>query len=104
MSATEFVGALVKVCDKEDLKSFESLWEQVHDRRGKGKYDAFLLEDGVMKWLKFAFRHKDSAWRVAGINVARSFFHITAAKEKLVTLDFIGSVLLITLPEGQEEG
>merc|ERR1719359_41448 len=57
-----------------------------------------------MKWLKFAFRHKQSDWRCAGIQIARTFFHLKEAKNRFGIVDFIGSVLLITLPDEAEDG
>eukprot|EP00397_Hematodinium_sp_SG-2012_P012969 GEMP01013155.1.p1 GENE.GEMP01013155.1~~GEMP01013155.1.p1 ORF type:complete len:842 (+),score=156.75 GEMP01013155.1:58-2583(+) len=61
-----------------------------------------MVRDNVMRYIKTAYRSSDREWRVEGINVARSFFHLAAARKKLLT-DFVGSVLLITMGEETQE-
>jgi len=82
-----------------DVEAYERIWKLMDpERKSNPRVDEGLVGDNCVKWLKFAFRHHDSRWRKAGILVTRTFFKLPKVKEKLIILDFIGSVLLITLP------
>jgi len=104
MTPTDFVTKLGVACTKAnegqgDLDEYIDLWEIIAEKRKvQATFDVLLHDDDVMRWLKFAFRHQDTAWREAGIRASRSFFHFAPVTAKLIELDFIGSVLLITLP------
>eukprot|EP00928_Gymnodinium_smaydae_P100139 TRINITY_DN9756_c0_g4_i1.p1 TRINITY_DN9756_c0_g4~~TRINITY_DN9756_c0_g4_i1.p1 ORF type:complete len:1049 (+),score=158.05 TRINITY_DN9756_c0_g4_i1:60-3206(+) len=109
-TAIEFVSKVRDACTenngKGDLHAYKELWASAQRQRelGGSKFDELVAGDSLMKWLKFAFRHKEAAWREEGVRVARTFFHLKDAREKLVTLDFVGSLLLITLPDEKAEG
>eukprot|EP00929_Paragymnodinium_shiwhaense_P076735 TRINITY_DN394_c0_g1_i1.p1 TRINITY_DN394_c0_g1~~TRINITY_DN394_c0_g1_i1.p1 ORF type:complete len:1097 (-),score=271.50 TRINITY_DN394_c0_g1_i1:216-3506(-) len=108
----EFVGELEKACranhGKGDLEEFKARWLEMHAFRtdkehGVKNDDKLVTEFSVLKWVKYAFRHRESAWRELGITIAHSFFHLEGAREKLRKADFTGSLLLITLPDEKAE-
>jgi hypothetical protein len=104
----EFVNELKEACmeGKGDPKKFRDLWKSVEKRRGPDNdFDEAVIKtpNDAMKWIKFAFRHRDSQWREEGIEVAYSFFHSDVARDKLANNDFIHSLLLATLPDDQGE-
>mmetsp|Transcript_42460 Transcript_42460/g.76298 ORF Transcript_42460/g.76298 Transcript_42460/m.76298 type:complete len:1084 (-) Transcript_42460:23-3274(-) len=106
MTYSEFNYALGTSIKEDDLSKFAELWQLIYEVRQANMptYDVNLVGDNVMKYLKYAFRHQSPSWREVGVRVCKTFFHLQEAREKLVYLDFIGSMMLLTMPEeGNEE-
>eukprot|EP00931_Biecheleriopsis_adriatica_P115539 TRINITY_DN91323_c0_g1_i1.p1 TRINITY_DN91323_c0_g1~~TRINITY_DN91323_c0_g1_i1.p1 ORF type:complete len:1061 (+),score=214.42 TRINITY_DN91323_c0_g1_i1:117-3299(+) len=107
MTYSEFTAALASACKEEDIGKFAELWQLIYPVRMRDhpNFDDNLISDNCMKYLKFAFRHRYSRWREVGVRVCRTFFHLPEAREKLVSLDFVGSMMLLGMPEdeGDEE-
>merc|ERR1719424_894252 len=101
LSAHDFVNQVHEVCKNDSVEDFKKLWAPFVNGtvRREDAYDKGLLADNIMDNIKTAFRSQKLEWRREGILVARTFFHIDEARRKLVKNDFVGSVLLITLPE-----
>eukprot|EP00435_Cladocopium_sp_Y103_P053058 s533_g16.t2 len=100
MSYGEFNAALDSACKEDDFAKYRALWEYIWVvRKDNQAFDEALLADGGIKHLKYAFRHSDSTWREAGVRVCRTFFHNQEAREKLVLLDFVGSMMVLTMPK-----
>jgi len=103
---------------KGDLAKFRAAWTAVEERRSRDprlsqvridaalEFDDSIIKDGqyqVMSFVKHAFRHPDADWRLLGIQLAGTFFHLPEARQKLNNLDFVGSLLLITLPDDKND-
>merc|ERR1712151_516584 len=78
-------------------------WDSIKRLRDPD-FDAKLISksdesSNVMKWIKFAFRHKEKDWRLEGIRIAHSFFGCVEARRKFAQFEFVDSLLLITLPD-----
>ncbi|CAL1160575.1 unnamed protein product [Cladocopium goreaui] len=100
MTYGEFNAALDSACQEDDFAKYRALWEYIWVvRKDNQAFDEALLADGGIKHLKYAFRHSDSTWREAGVRVCRTFFHNQEAREKLVLLDFVGSMMVLTMPK-----
>lgn len=109
MTSTEFINALADVCKGDhkdvfavsrDLQAFKDLWRSIADKRLQDPtFDENLVKDNCMKYLKYAFRHSDSDWREVGVRLASTFFPLQLARDKLVASDFVGSMMLITMPD-----
>mmetsp|Transcript_110737 Transcript_110737/g.264164 ORF Transcript_110737/g.264164 Transcript_110737/m.264164 type:complete len:1042 (+) Transcript_110737:96-3221(+) len=100
MSYNEFNAALAGACREDDFRKYRDLWKHIDQTRSDNtSFDDALLADGGLKHLKYAFRHSDALWREAGVRMARTFFHNREAREKLVALDFVGSMMLLTMPK-----
>lgn len=109
VTAHDFVTLIQEAVREQNLDRFTELWtpfiEDPKLRKGndpKQDYYQDMLADNIMDEIKKAYRSSQLSWRKQGILVARTFFHIPQARKKLINADFIGSVLLITLPEGHE--
>jgi len=103
--ANQFVLELGDACKKGDVKEYHRLWynaRAVRERR-KPQYDIDLMADKVMEYIKFAFRHKQTVWRQEGIKAACTLLYLPEARKALKDSDFIGSVLLITLPDDDSD-
>jgi len=105
MTYSEFNYALGTAVNEDDLARFTELWQLIYEVRQENmpSYDTNLVNDNVMKFLKYAFRHKSPSWREIGVRVCKTFFHLQEAREYLVYLDFIGSMMLLTMPEEGNE-
>eukprot|EP00913_Durusdinium_trenchii_P008590 g8066.t1 len=100
MTYGEFNNELNKACREDDFAKYRALWDYVSPVRIDNQaFDDALLADGCIKNLKYAFRHTDSIWRETGVRVSRTFFHNQEAREKLVLLDFPGSMMVLTMPK-----
>ncbi|CAJ1429642.1 unnamed protein product [Effrenium voratum] len=100
MSYNEFNAALAGACREDDFRKYRDLWKHIDQTRSDNtSFDDALLADGGLKHLKYAFRHSDALWREAGVRMSRTFFHNREAREKLVALDFVGSMMLLTMPK-----
>lgn len=100
MTYGEFNNELNKACREDDFAKYRALWDYVSPVRIDNQaFDDALLADGCIKNLKYAFRHTDSIWRETGVRVSRTFFHNQEAREKLVLLDFVGSMMVLTMPK-----
>jgi hypothetical protein len=93
-----FVTDIKESLKNDDVAKFKEMWDKIKKVRTEN-YEKELLENDIMESIKEAFRHQKPYWRKEGIAAARSFFHKAGARRQLMTADFIGSVLLITLPE-----
>lgn len=100
INAHDFALRVKEVYKNDNIEEFKKLWQQVpYIMKSEENYLASILADGVMDSVKAAFRSQKLEWRRTGIEVARMFFDVEKARKQLVRADFIGSVLLITLPE-----
>lgn len=106
MTYSEFNAAVAAACRENEIKKFRELWEFISTVRHENHptFDDNLVMENCIKHLKHAFRHSVTPWRELGVRVSRTFFHNKQAREKLVQLDFVGSMMLLTMPkEGAED-
>ncbi|CAK0856864.1 unnamed protein product [Prorocentrum cordatum] len=127
----ELVVELEKACEdtkdpKQGLELYDELWSKVSAARERSSrlklekelrgeafesYDEQALNQGVIKWLKFAFCHQDVKkcpgigmdWRKSGVAVARTFFGLKRAREELARAGFVAQLLILSLPEDEDE-
>lgn len=98
----DFVNKLDAACNGDgSIEVYKKLWASYAEMFPKGgTHEATIISDSrTMKCLKFGFRHKKTEWREAGIDATEKLLHNAAVRQKLIKLDFIGYVLLISLPD-----
>ena len=76
--------------------------------RGGGEleasFDSVLITEGALNVVKDAFHDDtDLDWKVSGIEKAASFFSTDLARTKLIGLDFVDAVMVLTMDRAEEE-
>lgn len=96
LSAHDFAQKVEEAVVQKTPDVFKDLWLNKYN---ESMNEDLLLNHGIMSHIRTAYQNEDLEWRKAGIQVAAKFFKEERARRKLNSADFVGSVLLITLPE-----
>lgn len=104
MSAAEVANAMERVLEEgKSIEMWEALWTGIAKKRDES-FDSQLIQEGVIKHLKSAFHSdQDLDWKLSGISKAMTFFPYSKARKRLVVMDFVGAVMLLTMAKGPLE-
>lgn len=107
LKPNEFARQVEEACEQNDLSKFVELWSKIEKLREEKapEYDVGLLQnEEVMQSVRFALKkHDPPEWRRKGIEIARTFFPYEKARAALAKMDFVNTLLVITLPDENEE-
>mmetsp|Transcript_130182 Transcript_130182/g.404892 ORF Transcript_130182/g.404892 Transcript_130182/m.404892 type:complete len:197 (-) Transcript_130182:1006-1596(-) len=104
----EFAKRVEEACQEPgDFGRFSEEWAKIRRTREERfpDYDDALCKEGeVLESVKFALKKQDPPeWRRKGIEIARTFLHLEKARAFLAKMDLITYLLVVTLPDENEE-